>query len=324
MRRPSWSSAQLSWRPPGKSSGQWHYQPSGGWRESHRRRWVARTAQLACSRPWRATSRPSAAPVSKSSAHGRSALALLRTPPRAACLAQRLCSGASRIRQARRREPPREGSRRQQAARACLRVSDCGSGRQCCHRGSLGCERTMRWLRAEPRIEPVLRSRALGPMLAPPPRERWAVLRAPGSAASRRQCFLSLASPTFALFRCRIAKAATSSTKSFLGAALDLREWSRGKGQRRRPMIISAFSTEKVKGVGSGPGIRFFFLPQLPLGKYEELGEASSQPTKRTWTWREVEESPRPTVGGGLSGETLGVLRAQLGAPTDGGRCSHR
>ena len=73
---------------------------------------------------------PSAGPVSKSSGHGRSALALLRTPSRAACLAQRLCSGASRIRQARRREPPREGSRRQQAARACQIAPNRAAGRQ--------------------------------------------------------------------------------------------------------------------------------------------------------------------------------------------------
>jgi hypothetical protein len=288
------------------------------------------TAQLARSRPWRATSRPSATLVSKSSGHGRSALALLRTPPRAACLAQRLCSGASRIRQARRRETPREGSRRQQATTACLRVSDCGSGRQCCHRGSLGCERTMRWLRAEPRIEPVLRSRALGPMLAAPTGAVGRFARVGSSAASRHhQCSSSFWPRPLRLWflfgdvlrRQRHQVPKVFAQRGFGSAHVVDRQ------SRRR----SAELELEKEGVGSVPGIRFFFCLNCPSESTRNLARRISANQVRTWTWREVESRhilissrPRPTVGGGLSGETLGVLRAQLGAPTDGGRCSHR
>ena len=71
-------------------------------------------------------------------AHGRGALALLRAPVRARCLARHACSGASRTSQKRRPATCSERSRPALAAEARQKQQNDGGGRQCRRRGAPG------------------------------------------------------------------------------------------------------------------------------------------------------------------------------------------
>ena len=90
---------------------------------SRRRGWMARAARLGWSGRWSVLHRASASRTQKAAARGRSALAPLRAPPRARCMARRLCLGASRAGQRRQAAAHSEGGRPALAAESLRRRS---------------------------------------------------------------------------------------------------------------------------------------------------------------------------------------------------------
>jgi hypothetical protein len=117
-------------RPPVQLSWPW-FSARAARDASRRRRRMVRKVQLGCFGSRSALSRSLIRqPDQKAAAHGRSAPAVLRMPPRTRCRARRLCSGAPHTSHMRRTANNSEGSRPALAAESLRNASDHAAGRQ--------------------------------------------------------------------------------------------------------------------------------------------------------------------------------------------------